>query len=183
VVFVSYTPATKYETYFNDATKKARARIAGADGKTDTLIFNPYSAATLQYGAATIFYYPGDRKYAATASGSAFTITKSQEDHTPLTLAGMLTITPRAWAEPTFGGAFQVGVSPIQDRLGAYAGALVTSQQLFSFGAGIAWQKAERLAPGLSEGQTIPTADALQTVRRFGAAFYISASVNLPSGK
>jgi len=84
---------------------------------------------------------------------------------------------PNRWAEPTFGGAFQLGVSPVKDRVGFYGGASLRVQQVFAFGAGFAWQQADRLVSTLSEGQTIPTEDALKTEKRFGPAFYLNVSI------
>ena len=49
----------------------------------------------------------------------------------------MLNITPDAWQEPTFGGHFQVGVSPVKDAIGVFFGAGVRAQSLFSFGAAL----------------------------------------------
>jgi hypothetical protein len=91
----------------------------------------------------------------------------------------MLTIVPRAWSDPTFGGGFQVAVTPENDKLGFYIGAVLRLFDLVSLGGGVAYQQTQRLAPGLSVGQDLDTADALKTNTVFKAGPYISLSVKL----
>jgi hypothetical protein len=89
----------------------------------------------------------------------------------------MLTITPNAWAQPTFGGHFQVGITPKKNEVAFYLGAGIDAQQLFSIGLGVVFQQVDALAPGISIGQTITSAEALKTDRRFRLGPYIHVTI------
>jgi hypothetical protein len=172
-VEVIVTAASQYDTYLDANVKAARDAAIGKY----MIILTPYTPARISLAAAAIVYFPGDRKYTAVPSGSAFTVGRTESDYGAFTVAAMLDIVPNRWAEPTLGGAFQLGVSPVKDRVGFYGGASLRVQQVFAFGAGFAWQQSDRLVSTLSEGQTIATEDALKTEKRFGPAFYLNVSI------
>ena len=166
---VTVVASTKYADFMTADVKDAQASAA----KNFAIVLTPYTPAILRLAPAAVFVFPGAKRYAATPSGSAFTIDKTRDDVTAYDVAAMLMITPRAWNEPTVGGSFQIGVTPAKDRIGLYAGLGLNLWDKVSVGGGFAYRQDDRLAHGLHEDQSIATADALKTERRFAPGFYL----------
>jgi hypothetical protein len=95
------------------------------------------------------------------------------------TVGAMLTLVPRAWNDPTFGGGFQIGISPESDKLGFYLGAVVRMFDLVSLGGGLVYQQTQKLAPGQSIGQDLDAAGDLDTNTVFKAGPYVSISIKI----
>ena len=168
--------ANKYwENYLDAGTKETR------DGalKEFTISLEAYSPVVLSPGVSAILLFIENPTFKAVKSGDQYVIQSVDEEVTSYSLGAMLNITPRAWNEPTFGGSFQLGVSPTKDRIGFYAGAGVNVQQIFGFGAGVAWQQVDNLAEGLIVGQGIASPELLKTGTRFKPGFYINGTVKL----
>jgi hypothetical protein len=127
---------------------------------------------------AFVLLFAKNPTYRAEKVGDAFVIKADDPSIEGYNLAAMLTIRPKSWSEPTFGGQFQFGVSPTKDKLAFYGGAGFTVQSVFTVGAGVAWQQVNRLAGSLEEGQTIATADVLKTTTKFVPGLYIHFTVN-----
>ena len=168
-------PATRYDAFMTDGVKAKRTAMSGRY----EFELKAYSPVALGFGPAFIVRFLRNPTFTAAKSGDHLVIQSKSEQATGYNVAAMLTMTPRAWREPTFGGQFQLGVSPEKDKLGLYAGAGISVQNVLTFGAGIVWQQVNRLADGLVVGQTIESPDALRTTTEFKPGFYIHATVNL----
>jgi hypothetical protein len=174
VTFV-VAPATRYEPFMAEAVK---ARRASMSGRYDFAL-KAYSPVALGFGPAFVVRFLRNPTFVAAKSGDRLVIQSTSDQAAGYNVAAMLTMTPRAWREPTFGGQFQLGVSPAKDQLGIYAGAGITVQSVFTIGGGFAWQQVNRLADGLAVGQTLDSPDALHTTTEFKPGFYIHATINL----
>lgn len=144
------------------------------------LRFVPYSPVRLGLGAAAIYSFVSDAKYTTQPVDGGFRIVESpdQKQYQEGGIAAVLTITPRGWTDPTFGGFFEVGVQPTDD-LGLIAGAGIRLFDIASFGAGIAFQQVDVLAPGLSLGDTIAAESDLKTAKRFKAGVYLHITLSI----
>lgn len=145
---------------------------------------NPYTPAHLSnLGAAAVYSFVEVPQYSTKAlTNGKFQIVRTDSGNAVngLTVAGMLALTPLHWANPTVGGSFQVGVSPVKDRLAVLGGATLNLYSLFSLGGGIIYQQAQRLGAGLREGQDdLASADALKTTTHFKSGFYLSVTVKV----
>ena len=112
-------------------------------------------------------------------TGSNLKIVEKTSDYTAYNVAAMLTMTPLAWAEPTFGGHVQLGVTPKKDEIALYLGAGIDLQQMISIGIGVVAQQVQVLGPGLSVGQAVDSADALKTDRRFRLGPYLHLTLRV----
>jgi hypothetical protein len=113
--------------------------------------------------------------------GDTITIVRKDEgdEVNGLTVGGVLSIVPRGWSDPTFGGSIDVGLSPVKDKLGIFVGLSLRLYDVASLGAGIAYQQTEELAGDLEVDQVIDSADELKTETGFKAGAYISLTVKL----
>lgn len=151
---------------------------------TFEFVLQPYSPATLRNIApAMIYSFVETHDYdTQEVEGGKFQIVRKDSGNAVngLTLAAMLTLTPRRWSSPTVGGSFQIGISPVKDRIGIFGGATLNVFDLFSIGGGLAYQQTERLASGLSEGQSdLTSADQLKTTTKFEPGAYLSLTVKI----
>jgi hypothetical protein len=142
--------------------------------------FVPYSPVKLGLGAAAIYSFVSDAKYTTQPVDGGFQIVESpdQKQYQEGGIAAVLTITPRGWTDPTFGGFFEVGVQPTDD-LGLIAGAGIRLFDIASFGAGIAFQQVDVLSPGLSLGDTVAAESDLKTAKRFKAGVYLHITLSI----
>jgi hypothetical protein len=155
-----------------------------AERKTGTFKFGiePYSPAHIKFGMAALYSFIEAPEYTAVAQSSgAFLITRTDNGNAVngLTGAGMLSVTPRSWSNPVVGGSFQLGISPVTDKIGLFAGATIRVLDRFSFGGGIAYQQTQRLTGPLEEGATVAAADDLKTTTKFVPGAYVSFTFNL----
>lgn len=179
---VAYLPredqvwALRIERVDENAPGTTVSQIAG-DFK---LRFVPYSPVRLGLGAAAIYSFVSDAKYTTQPVDGGFRIVESpdQKQYQEGGIAAVLTITPRGWTDPTFGGFFEVGVQPTDD-LGLIAGAGIRLFDIASFGAGIAFQQVDVLSPGLSLGDTIAAESDLKTAKRFKAGVYLHITLSI----
>jgi hypothetical protein len=170
---------TKYDDFMNAPVKKVRQEAVGKY----PIDLKPYAPATIGVKPAFVVLFGKNPTFKAAKSGDQFEIQEEDPQGVGYNVAAMLTVTPRAWAEPTFGGHFQVGVSPTKDKIGIYLGAGISVQQVFTFGLGASWQQVRRLASGLSVGQKIASADLLKTETEYRPGLYFHITANLPTRK
>lgn len=173
-VVVIVKGATKYDEFLSTAAKKRREDGVGRYEITLT----PYTPALISVAPAFVILFGDNPTYKATKKGDAYEIEESNPDGVGYNLGAMLTITPRSWSEPTFGGQFQVGVSPTKNKIGFYAGAGIQVQQVFTIGAGVSWQQVTKLLSG-NPGDTIASPDLLKTGTKYKPGFYIHITTNL----
>ena len=95
----------------------------------------------------------------------------------------MLSITPRAWSNPAFRGSIQLGASPVKDKIGLFLGGGIQFFNQLSIGGGIAYQQAQRLAPGLALNQEIASEDKLKTNVIFKSGFYLTITLDFGAKK
>jgi hypothetical protein len=155
-----------------------------AERKTGTFKFGvePYSPAHIKFGMAAVYSFVEAPEYTAVKQENGrFLITRTDNGNAVngLTGAGMLSVTPRSWSNPVVGGSFQLGVSPVTDKIGLFAGATLRVLDRFSFGGGIAFQQTKRLAGRLEEGGDLATADELKIINKFTPGAYVSFTFNL----
>jgi hypothetical protein len=174
-VNITVKSSTKYDAFLDAGTKKRRDAIA----RKFAIVLQPYSPAVISLGPALILLFIENPTFKAAKKGDQFVIQESDDEVTAYNLAAMLNITPRGWSEPTFGGGFQIGVSPTKDKIGFYLGAGISVQELFWFGGGFTWQEVNKLAGGLTSGQVIASPDELKTTTHFKPGFYFHVTANI----
>ena len=138
----------KWQPFMPNDVKAAQA----AGVRTVSVTTDAYRPARVTPGAAFVLGFVKNPTFKAVKDGDTYKIVKDEEELTRYDVAAMLHITPDAWQEPTFGGFFQVGVSPKKDEFGFYFGAGFQSHSIFAFGAGFMMQQVRTLGPGLSRG-------------------------------
>jgi len=89
-----------------------------------------------------------------------------------------LTIVPQRWEDPQFSLGFQLGVSPVKDKIGIFLGPRIRVYNLFTFSAGITYQQTKRLS-GQSLGDIVESADKIKTTNVFKPAAYVSIGLDL----
>ncbi len=168
--------SAKYDAFLTDPVKKVQQSKAG----DYAFVLTPYTPAIIGLAPAFVILFVSNPTFKAVKSGDQYVI-QAEDKGQPggFNVAAMLTITPKSWSEPTFGGQFQVGVSPTKDKVGFYFGVGMHVQERFTFGAGVALQQVTRLTAGLSENQTIASADLLKTELPFKPGLYVHITANL----
>jgi hypothetical protein len=174
-ITITVGAATKYQEFMSKETKTVRDRSLGKH----TLHLSAYSPVSLGVAPAFVLLFLHSPTFRAVKSGDHLVIQSDDPQLTGYNVAAMLTITPRAWSEPTFGGQFQLGVSPTKDKVGFYLGAGIHVQELFTFGGGVTWQQSKRLTDGLTVGQTIGSPDDIRTTNEFKPGFYFHITTNI----
>jgi hypothetical protein len=173
---VTVKASSKYATFIAQAAPAVKKYQADAAGDF-TFQIKPYNPAPVSFAPAFVLLFAKNPTYRAEKVGDAFVVKADDPSVEGYNLAAMMTIRPKAWREPTFGGQFQVGVSPTKDKLAFYGGAGITVQSVFTIGAGVAWQQV-KILDGLAEGDTIASADALKTKSDMVPGLYIHITVN-----
>jgi hypothetical protein len=175
-VILKIGKSSKYDAFLTTATKAKQQSQSGEFAFTLT----PYTPATIGVAPAFVVRFIRDPTFKAAKTGDHYVIQSDDSQTSGYNVAAMLTITPKGWSEPTFGGQFQVGVSPTKDKFGFYFGAGIHVQETFTFGGGLAWQQVNRLANGLTVGQAIANSDDLKIDTEYRPGFYFHITVNLP---
>jgi hypothetical protein len=174
-VAVTVKASPKYDAFLDAGTKKRRDAIA----RKFSVVLQPYTPALLSLAPAFVLLFIDNPTFKAVKKGEQFVIEETDEEVTGYNLAAMLNITPRAWSEPTFGGGFQIGVSPTKGKVGFYVGAGLSVQEVFWFGGGLTWQEVSKLADGLTAGQVIASPDDLKTTTHYKPGFYLHITATL----
>ncbi len=146
------------------------------------LAFNPGGPVHYEYGVGAMYSFlevptfdakkgTDDKLHIArTDSGNAVSGT---------TGALLLTITPRNWDDPQFGMGFQLGLSPVKDKIGIFLGPRIRVYDLFTFSAGITYQQTKRLSGGQVLNDIVESADKIKMTNVFKPAAYISIGLDL----
>jgi hypothetical protein len=160
--------------------KEATARITGKY----TIVISPLYPVRLGIGAAAVYSFAPNNTYKAVNDGTQLVVIRdpSTPQYEAFNLAAVLTITPRKWDDPSFGGYFQLGVQP-KDRVGLFFGLAVRVMGLFDFGGGFTLQQVDQLAGGLVEGGAISSASSIVTSRVWKSSGYLHVTVSSPLGK
>jgi hypothetical protein len=108
-------------------------------------------------------------------------IAESDAEYRGQNISAMLTITPRSWSDPTVGGGFQIGISPVKDQVGFFGGGQFRIADLVRLGAGYAYQQVPQLAKGLAVGDVVATAADIKTSAHFKGGLYLSIDIRLPN--
>jgi hypothetical protein len=166
----------KYDKYLDSATRKKRDSML----KKFDVVLKPYQPAHLSLAPAFVLGFVRNPEFTAVKDGDAFKIERKQEELNRYTLGIMMNITPDGWQEPTFGGHFQVGISPVKDSLGFFAGAGIKAQKILSFGAGLMIQQVRKLGGGLALDSRLDDPAKLKTEREFKRGLYLHVTVEIP---
>ena len=175
-ITVQIKSSGKYEALLDQATRKQR------DGglRKFTVVIEPFQPAHLSLAPAFVVSFLRNPEFSVVKKGDAFAIQQKDSQLTSYTLGAMLNITPDAWQEPTFGGYFQLGITPTKDQFGFYAGMGLRLQGLVTFGGGVMAQQIRRLADGLTVDSTLADPADLKTDTHFKPGFYLHLTVDLP---
>lgn len=142
-----------------------------------TITVSPESRARIATLApAAVYSFVRDPSFTAKASGTQFVVAKTENPYKELSIAAMLLVEPNAWDLGAVSLGFQLGASPQKDP-GLFLGFSLRANNLFTFGAGVAFQQVTRLKEGLSVGQTIASQDLLKTEKEFKEGLYIHLTV------
>lgn len=151
--------------------------------KEGTFTFNVEPGGTVDLSVEPALLYSlvetEDWSTEAQPDGTHKITRKSSDDVNGMSLGAMLSVTPRRWNNFDFAPSFQIGLSPVSDRFGIFAGPSFRIFDLFSIGGGIAYQQAERLDDSQAEGGIIAKASDLKVDLKPETGFYFTISVNL----
>jgi hypothetical protein len=176
-ITITVTGSPKYDKFLDSDTRRKR----DAQLRKFIIKLEPYQVAHLSIAPAFVLGFIRNPEFAAVKDGDAFKITKKEQELTRYTAGVMLNITPDAWQEPTFGGHFQVGISPVKDSLGFFFGAGIKAQTLFSFGGGFMMQQVRKLGDGLALESRLDDPAKLKIDREFKPGLYLHVAVTLPT--
>jgi hypothetical protein len=175
-ITVQVTSSGKYEALLDASTRKKR----DAALRKFTIVLDPYQPAHLSVAPAFVIGFVRNPEFSAVKKGDAYVIQQNDPDLTRYTLGAMLNITPDAWQEPTFGGHFQIGITPTKNEFGFYFGAGLRAQRLFTFGGGLMIQQVRRLSGGLTLDSKLADPSDLKTDTHFAQGLYLHFTVELP---
>ena len=142
-----------------------------------SLTVEPVSRVNIAVAPALIYSFVKDPTFTAKTSGGQFAITQSQSEYKALDLAAMLQIEPISWDLGPIQPGIQLGISP-QKELGLFLGVSLRATNLFTLGAGLAFQRVDRLQPGLHLDEVISSQDLLKTEKHFQTGLYLHITVS-----
>ena len=175
-VTIKVKPSSKYEKLLDAVTRKTR---------TDTLtefdvVLEPHQPAHITPAPAFVIGFVRNPEFTVAKNGETFVIRRTEQSLTRYTVAAMINITPDSWQEPTFGGHFQLGITPIKDQFGFYFGGGIRAQRVFTFGGGLMVQQVRRLAGGLTLDSRLNDPADLKTDTEFRPGLYLHITAELP---
>jgi len=139
-----------------------------------------YSPVDLGFGAGAVYSFVKAPSFTAEKQDDGkFKIVEKKGENRAQNIAAMLTITPRPWRNPTFGGAFQLGISPVKDQIGIFGGVQLRIAKFATIGGGYGYQQVPRL-DGQQAGDILEKADALKTSSHYKGGAYVSLLLSLP---
>ncbi|HUP47237.1 MAG TPA: hypothetical protein VNA04_00455 [Thermoanaerobaculia bacterium] len=151
--------------------------------KEGKFTFNVEPGGTMEYSVEPALLYSlvekDDWGTEALPDGTHKITRQSSRNVNGLSLGAMLSMTPRRWRSLDFAPSFQLGLSPVSDRFGIFAGPSFRIFDLFTIGGGIAYQQAERLDDSQVEGGIIPSAADLKIDVKPDTGFYFTISVDV----
>jgi hypothetical protein len=143
---------------------------------------SPLSRVSITFGAAAVYSFVRSPTFSAASSGSQFVVKQTKNDYKKVDGAVMMQVEPTAWDLGPLNVGFQVGVAPKTD-LGLFLGLSLRAANHFTLGAGVAFQRVDRLAPGLAVGQILASQDALKTEKTFRSGLYLNITVTTTKKK
>jgi hypothetical protein len=143
---------------------------------------SPLSRVAITFGAAAVYSFVRSPTFSAASSGSQFVVKQTRDEYKKVDGAVMMQVEPTAWDLGPLNVGFQVGVAPKTD-LGLFLGLSLRAANHFTLGAGVAFQRVDRLAPGLAVGQTLASQDALKTEKTFRSGLYLNITVTTAKKK
>jgi hypothetical protein len=152
-------------------------RTARCVGKGTFTVEPRSKVAITTFAPALVYSFVRDSAFTAKASGGQFVVTEARSEYKALDLAAMLQIEPNHWDLGPLSLGVQLGVSP-QKNLGLFLGLSLRAIDLFTLGAGVAFQRVDRLQTGLQVGQVLSSQDLLKTEKRFQTGLYIHLTVS-----
>jgi len=172
----------------------ATIAISAADGQQDLaaksgrllgtfkIPVRAYYPAHYSVAPAAIYSFVKAPQFTAVkrTTDAKFDIVQTDEKPRALTVGAMFSITPRWCSEPTFGCAFQIGVSPVKDQIGLFGGTQIRLTDVLAIGFGYAYQQVPKLAKNLSLTTPIDAPEVLKTDPHYRGGAYISFDVKLP---
>lgn len=148
-------------------------------------------------GTYTVTVQPYERIHMRPSVGVIYSFVKSPSFSSSYNASGALKIngtssSPAAWSamvaaefirDKDFGQGVepfvQLGVAPESKALGFLFGGGVRAYKAFTFSFGVAYQRVDKLANGLSIGQTITQASDLKTEKEWRPGLYVGIGVKL----
>jgi len=173
---------TKDTTFKFSVTPIAeRAKLAAATGRTTgtfALVFKARSLAGLRFGAAAVYSFVKKPAFKTVAADGKFKIVEDDSEYSAQKVAAMLTIVPRSWSDPTFGGAIELGVNPGKDEVAFFLGGALRIQERIHFGAGFTYQQVPVLK-GQKPGDLLDKAEDIKVGREFKGGAYLSLGISV----
>lgn len=178
----AYSPDLRRTATFTIQPVEANAQAAIRSKRlTGAYAFDatPFSPVQVGFGAAAVYSFVEKPEFAVETVEDELRIVRKDDgkEYTAQSVAAMLTLTPRAWSDPTFGGHFQIGINPSSDELALYLGAALRIQKYLHFGLGWTFQEVPKLADGLSLSRPLTAASEFKTDTEFKSGFYLSFTV------
>ncbi|HEX3552872.1 MAG TPA: hypothetical protein VIA62_06555 [Thermoanaerobaculia bacterium] len=178
-VSYDHTKDTTFKFSITPSTERAK-QVAATGRKTGTftLVFKARSLAGLKFGAAAVYSFVKKPSFKTVAADGKFKIVEDDSEYSAQKVAAMLTIVPRSWSDPTFGGAIELGVNPGKDEVGLFLGGALRIQERIHFGAGFTYQQVPALK-GQKPGDLLDKAEDLKVGREFKGGAYISLGISV----
>jgi hypothetical protein len=167
----------KFSVFLDASTKAEQSTRTGVG--TYKVVVSPEDAFELSIAAGAIYSFVKNPEYKVSQQGGNLIVSQSSNDYNKLSAVVALNITPRKWQGQVFQPHVQVGIAPDSDNLALLVGAGFHTLQNLSFTLGALYQRTTRLKDGLSVGQTISSADQLQTEKVFKAGLYLGISYDI----
>lgn len=165
---------------FDELLSKRALRYKLEKQGSHKIIIKPRERFSLSISAGAIYSFVKDPQFSVKEdSDGNLTVARTSNDVNEFGGAVALDITRSEWAEYGVVPFFQVGVSPENSNLAFLAGVGIKAFDQFTLSAGYIYQQVDELSGGLSVGDTLTSADDLNTDDKFEGDLYIMLGVNL----
>jgi hypothetical protein len=159
---------TKYSVFLTEAGKGEQAAGAG----DLRLPLRAYSRFDLIPGPALVYSWVRNPTFSIVAEGDKFRIVTTSEPFSAYSVGAMLNIVPRRWEDPGLTGLFQVGITPVKDKIGIFGGAAIVLVEKVTIGVGFMRQQVNALADGT--GPLIDSPDRLKLKTTWKSGAYLT---------
>ena len=173
-----------FDKFFSPATKQFTADPKKVG--TITINVEPQLDLRIQVAPGVIYSFVKQSKFAAEKNDAgAFTIQQTESNYAAADAIVAVNITRDKYLHENVRPFVQIGLRPKKDELAFVLGGGIAldeaNKAVLSFGA--IYQERKKLAPGLSVGGTLTSADDLKTDTEFKVGFYVGVSYNLINAK